>query len=321
MCRSDGRDRLIIVNDGRQSAVNDGPPATQRTRTQRRPEGAWTTTHEEDALRAERQTTDLARARKLRVEAITDPSLHHTAAAVLQQIWSRPEGTPLAPELLRAFVHNGNYVGGVFDAERLIAVAAGFRTDHDALHSHIAGVLPQYQGESIGYLLKLHQRAWSLRHGIDVITWTFDPLLRRNAHFNLVKLGATAREYLSDFYGAMTDQINVGDQSDRLLVEWNLRRDVPGEPIVAGSKATWVLAVGPDDEPRSSPPTGAERVIAVPPDIELVRRADPQRAARWRSALRSAVVTAVRDGHCIVGMDADGCYVTRALGSARATAG
>ncbi len=73
---------------------------------------------------------------------------------------------------------------------------------HVHLHSHMAAVLPQAADRGIGTALKLHQRAWALRHEIDRIVWTFDPLVRRNARLNLTKLGGVGVEYLVDFYGA-----------------------------------------------------------------------------------------------------------------------
>ena len=74
----------------------------------------------------------------------------------------------------------------------------------------------------MGFALKLHQRAWCLDRGITLMEWTYDPLVARNAYFNLSKLGATVAEYLPDFYGVMGDGINRFDESDRILVHWPL---------------------------------------------------------------------------------------------------
>ena len=92
----------------------------------------------------------------------------------------------------------------------------------EALHSHIAGVAGSVRGRNIGFALKLHQRAWALRRGVSAVAWTYDPLVRRNAYFNLVKLAARPAEYLPNFYGGMHDAINGGDDSDRALVHWVL---------------------------------------------------------------------------------------------------
>lgn len=268
--------------------------------------------HPGDAVaRADALAASVAANRGIRVQALTDPALHHAAADVLQQIWSHPEGVPLPPEMLRAFAYTGNYVGAAFDGDQIVGVSCAFRTDHGALHSHIAGVLPSHQGRSIGYLLKLHQRAWALRRGIGQIAWTFDPLIRRNAHFNLIKLGARADDYLSDFYGTMTDQINIGDHTDRLLVQWDLLGQVPGRAIMPRLGACTVLSIGADGDPVVQPGADGDRVLQVPAQIEALRRSDPPMAARWRMALREALATAARDGHRIVGLDSDSAYITR----------
>ena len=87
-----------------------------------------------------------------------------------------------------------------------------------SLHSHAAGVTAAGTGRGIGFALKQDQRAWALERGIGTVTWTYDPLVRRNAFFNLTRLGARPVEYVVDFYGEMTDAINTGQGSDRFMV-------------------------------------------------------------------------------------------------------
>lgn len=260
---------------------------------------------------AVRLAADLAAAAGVRVQSLTTPTEQRAAAAVLQRVWRHADGVPLPPEILRAFAFTGNYVGAAFDGEQIVGVACGFRTDHGALHSHIAGVLPSHQGHAIGYLLKLHQRAWALSNGIASIVWTFDPLIRRNAYFNLVKVGADAVRYLPDFYGLMTDQINAGDDSDRLLVEWDLSRPVPGAYLPTGAGAVTVLRPGPNGEPVLRAGSGGVRLIQIPEDIDAVRRFDPALATQWRSALREAMTGAFDSGLVIVGLNQDKAYVAR----------
>src|SRR5207237_5804729 len=93
------------------------------------------------------------------------------------------------------------------------------------MHSHILGVVPQNERHGLGFDLKQHQRQWCLARGVKVIEWTTDPLVRRNAYFNLTKLGAEAPEYFVNFYGQMRDGINAGEESDRLLIRWHLDSD------------------------------------------------------------------------------------------------
>ena len=127
-------------------------------------------------------------------------------------------------ELLRAFAKAGNYVGGAFEGGRLVGACVGFfHAPPGRPARHVAGVAPGLNGRHVGFALKLHQRAWALLRGVSEIAWTFDPLVSRNAYFNLVKLGARPAEYLPNFYGTMLDSINGDDDSDRLLVRWRLR--------------------------------------------------------------------------------------------------
>jgi predicted GNAT superfamily acetyltransferase len=254
---------------------------------------------------------DSAAAAGVRVQSLTTPAEQHAAAAVLQRVWGHPDGVPLPPELLRAFAFTGNYVGAAFDGDQMVGVACGFRTDHGSLHSHIAGVLPAYQGHAIGYLLKLHQRAWALSNGIGSIVWTFDPLVRRNAYFNLVKLGADAVRYLTDFYGVMTDRINARDVSDRLLVEWDLSRPVPGAYLPTAADAVTVLRPASNGEPVMRTGSAGVRLIQIPEDIDAMRKSDPALAARWRAALRTAMTEAFDSGLVVVGLDQDKAYVAR----------
>lgn len=259
---------------------------------------------------AETLAAGAARLGGVQVRTVADAVEQHRASEVLQHIWQQDGGSPLPSALLRAFDFTGNYVGAAYDGDTIVGVAIGFHTDHGALHSHIAGVLADYRGRSVGYVLKLHQRAWALRHGIDTIAWTFDPLVRRNAHFNLVKLGAAAAGFLPDFYGAMADAVNSGDRSDRLLAEWNLLAAVPGSPVDPPAGTQPALVVAAAEEPVLTPTDGRARTIEIPPDIERIRLEQPELAARWRRALRTALRDALTDGHRIAGLSHNNAYIT-----------
>ncbi len=153
-----------------------------------------------------------------------------------------PNNPPVTTELLRALTKAGNYVGGAYDGDELIGACVGFfeAPAAVAMHSHVAGVSAAARGRNVGFALKLHQRAWALRRGVTAISWTFDPLIRRNAYFNVVKLGARPTEYLLNFYGQMEDGINNGDDSDRLLVRWQL--DAPEVGAAAAGHPGAVVA-------------------------------------------------------------------------------
>ncbi len=226
---------------------------------------------------------------------------HHDAVALLAEIWGRPENPPIAPELLRAFGKSGGYIAGAFDGERLVGVTVGFHAAPDlrALHSHIAGILPSVSGRSIGYAMKLHQRAWAISRGIPVIEWTFDPLVARNAYFNICKLGAMPVEYLTNFYGIMGDGINGEDETDRLLIRWQLLDDE-------------VAAAAADGRARPvDPHQGGCIRVPVPADIESIRREDPARAREWRSRVRDELGAALAGGGRIIGFDRTEGYIVK----------
>src|SRR4051794_4342172 len=124
----------------------------------------------------------------MEVRELTTPKELYTASALFAEIW-RPTD-PMPFEMLRVIRHIGGYVAGAYDGSMMIGACAGFPTADGALHSHITGVA--VQGRGVGLAMKLHQREWALGRGITTIRWTFDPLTRRNAYFNLAKLAARA---------------------------------------------------------------------------------------------------------------------------------
>ena len=130
------------------------------------------------------------------------------ASDVVTVVWGDP--ALATPSLLRAYSHYGNPVLGAFDGGVLVGVSFGFLGCEPEvhLHSHVTCALPERQHDGVGFALKQAQGKWCLERGIRLITWTFDPLIARNAYFNLHKLGATARRLLPNFYGAMLDTIN-----------------------------------------------------------------------------------------------------------------
>ena len=239
-------------------------------------------------------------------------------------IWGRANNPPMTLELLRAFSKAGSYVGGAYDGERLVGACVGFfhAPAENALHSHIAGVAHGMTGRNVGFALKLHQRAWALLHGVSEISWTFDPLIGRNAYFNLVKLAADAVEYLPNFYGAMVDSINGNDDTDRVLVRWRLRDHVvvaacDGRserltvPDEITARATVGLCVDEHGAPLIGGLEGPVVHVGVPDDIAGLRTSDPALAVRWRGALREVLTALVADGRRIDSFDRAGWYVVR----------
>jgi predicted GNAT superfamily acetyltransferase len=229
---------------------------------------------------------------------------------------------PVNSQLLRAFSKTGNYVTGAFDGQQLVGACVGFfgAPAEAALHSHIAGVSGAAQGRSVGFALKVHQRAWCLLHGVTAVAWTYDPLIRRNAYFNLVKLGARPEQYLADFYGGMQDAINAGAPSDRLLVRWDLEQPAVAAACLGdatGADAQAELAAGAEialgTSATGAPQVGSYRstrlLVAVPDDVETLRLSQPGVAADWRLAVREVLGGLLADGARVTAFDRRGWYV------------
>lgn len=239
-------------------------------------------------------------------------------------IWNMADPEPAVPHnLMQALTHNGGHIGGAFDGDKLVGFTLAFpakRGNEWGLWSHMAGVHPDYQRRNIGQQLKLAQRKWALGHGYSRIAWTFDPLQRGNAHFNLHLLGAQSYLYHDNFYGEMRDGINRGMPSDRLEVIWLLE----DERVIAIANGAPPLSSATDEIPAfllcsdeqglpivSIPPIldAPSYAAEIPYDINAIKRTALNRAIAWQAALGETLRYAfnkgyiasdfvVRDGRC-----------------------
>jgi predicted GNAT superfamily acetyltransferase len=277
------------------------------------------------AAQATTAAATAARAADLAVAEVDDIATLADVARLFDVVWSQPGEAPMiSASTLKALAHAGNYISAAIHDDAIVGGLIGFLGFHDGelqLHSHILGVSPALQGRSIGFALKQHQRAWALAHGITTITWTFDPLVRRNAFFNLTKLGATVTAYYENFYGEMPDAINAGQESDRVLVDWQLdsgpvvrASDGTGEELavdgLTDDGAAPILSVGENEDPV--PTNGASSdtlLVQVPNDIVAMRAASPDRARRWRQMTRETLGVALGKGFVARGMTRSGWYV------------
>jgi predicted GNAT superfamily acetyltransferase len=280
-----------------------------------------------EVARARAAAAAAARRSGVRIELAADIAAIKSTCDVIESIWKPPLGeAPVTQSVLRALTHAGNYCALALDGDEAIGVCLGFvgTQPSNTLHSHITGVTAAGNGRHVGFALKVDQRAWALEHGLSTVTWTYDPLVRRNAVFNISKLQARPSAYLIDFYGDMRDAINIGQGSDRVLVTWDLR-----DPAVAmtceqqGAAQVPRPAPGQDPAPvpqillddvdgapacGEGPVTQAAVMIRVPPDIEGLRATAPERAAEWRQAVRRTLGTLMSSGWNVTSMSRDGFY-------------
>lgn len=252
---------------------------------------------------------------RVTVRELRTPGECVAAEALLASVWGTPPGAPPIPaDLLMSLVHGNACVLGAYAEEVCVGVTVGVAGEpgSDSLYSLVAAVATTHAGRGVGMALKQNQRRWALERGATTMVWTFDPLVRRNAHFNINRLGARATDYREDFYPPMRDLVNRADHTDRLVVTWHLADPTPvhGGHADSHKQGPRVLDHDAVGEPVVSPAPAEPVLLAwVPPDIEAMRRSDPAKARRWRLASREALRRAWSAGYRPAEVTSDGCYV------------
>ncbi len=145
--------------------------------------------------------------------------------AVEKEVWGMADEDSLPLTLAIALKAAGNIFVGAFDKDKLVGFAFGFlgrEHGQTTIHSHMLAVLDAYRRLDLGTRLKQAQRERAMAMGVHEMTWTYDPLQSRNAHFNFSKLGVVSDIYRVDFYGPETSSVLHRNGTDRLWVRWIL---------------------------------------------------------------------------------------------------
>ena len=214
---------------------------------------------------------------------------------VFDKTWAMDAGTEITPNLLQAMVHSGAYLSGAFIDGNCVGAAFAFpaTTGGLHLHSHMTAVLDKFRDKGIGYALKVDQYKWAKQNNYKEITWTFDPLVARNAKLNLLKLGVEISAYYPNFYGDMPDELNAGDESDRVMASLKVVGDLP--------------------TPRTaiSTPDNSSVLIAIPSDIVAIRNKDLAENLKWRRSVREEFLGVLARGGKVIGFSVNNEYVVR----------
>lgn len=209
----------------------------------------------------------------------------------LGTIWQGDDDvTPF--DLILAAVHVGGYAAVAKQHNEIVGASFGFLgsvAGESILHSHVTGA----SVAGAGLALKQHQFKWAKEHELSAITWTFDPLVRRNCVFNFEKLGALAIEYLPNFYGTMTDVINAGDFSDRLFAYWPIEASVPSKAPIVEQVAVKNIDGRPVFQAFNQQ---SAFWVELPADIETMRKEDLDLAKQWRATVREALHEPIESG-------------------------
>ncbi|WP_223206243.1 chorismate synthase [Streptomyces xanthii] len=271
--------------------------------------------------RAARAAAGSAAAAGVTVRTVGDLSGLRAVTDFLATTWGTPPGAPPLPaDVMTSAVHAGGAVHAAYAGQELVGAAVlVFQPPAErAVYSLVAAAATSDRG--VGLAVKQAQRLWSLERGAERMQWTFDPLLGRNARFNLVKLGGLGTEYVVDFYGPLDDGFNGGDESDRLTVTWDLRD--PRSAVddgASGRAGAETLCPAPDGGPLALR-SGERLWCRVPQDVLALRARDLPAALRWRHAVREVFTGAFADGYTASALSRDGWYLlTRAAASGAPT--
>jgi predicted GNAT superfamily acetyltransferase len=217
------------------------------------------------------------------------------ARGIFDYTWMISPSTEITPNLLRALLHSGGYLSGAFVKNSMVGATLAFPATNGGLHlhSHMTAVLDEYRDKGVGYALKIDQWNWAKKQKYSHLSWTFDPLVRRNAKLNIVKLGVDISAYYPNFYGAMPDALNAGDESDRLMVSWSTDIHEPkARELITHPKPNDIL-------------------IEIPEDIVAIRSKDQSESMKWRRQVREQFLAAFEKNGKVIGFSANNEYVVR----------
>ncbi|MCU0251842.1 MAG: hypothetical protein MUE61_16690 [Vicinamibacterales bacterium] len=238
--------------------------------------------------------------------------------ALEQEIWGAavPEDAVGIP-LFVATLKRGAILLGACDGAQLVGFVYSFPGVKDGRPmqwSHMLGVRPAFRTSGIGRALKLEQRRVSLAMGIDLMEWTFDPLVAVNAHLNLRRLGAVAGDYVVNVYGESTSPLHKGAPTDRFIAQWWMRsprveaalsgalapgaaaagRDVPLVNQVE-RRGEWLACAGVDLDRREP-----RLAVTIPARFTEMLVRQPDAAHAWRMASREIFSTCLSRGYRVV---------------------
>ncbi len=253
---------------------------------------------------------------------------YHCAEAVQREIWGMQDPTQVIPlHVLLTAQKNGGLVAGAFNSSGdMIGILFGFigLTEGKFKHcSHIAGVLPGIRRQSVGQALKLFQRDYVLKQGLDLVTWTFDPLESVNASLNIGKLGAITNHYYRNMYGSsMADGLNSGLPTDRLEVEWwiasqrvrvfvDQKRVRPNHRALLDQGAAQVNVTRQEADGVLHPLDARFDLesdillVEVPPEFQAIKAVSLDLARDWREATATLFTHYFDQGYTVVDFVSD----------------
>ncbi len=258
------------------------------------------------------------------IRVLETPEEMAAVEEVQRQVWPGSETEIVPAHVLITVAHNGGLVLGAFEGDRLVGFVFGFPGleflpdgPHPKHCSHMLGVLPSHQNRGVGFALKRAQWQMVRHQGITHITWTYDPLLSRNAHLNIARLGAVCNTYLRSVYGDLRDGLNAGLPTDRFQVDWWLLTRRVESRLSKRPRRTLELAdfqqaqvqvlYQPVERPdgwlqppeQFAMPAGSLALAEIPSDFIRLKAADLTLARDWRFFSREVFESVFRAGYLV----------------------
>jgi predicted GNAT superfamily acetyltransferase len=222
------------------------------------------------------------------LEAVEEMSI---GVRLQEAVWGYSAVDTVPEQMFVVAKESGGQVLAAFQGEQAVGFALAFAGIHHGspyLHSHMVGILPEFQNRGVGRLLKLAQREDALARNIELIEWTFDPLQLRNAHFNLVRLGAVVRRCIPNCYGRTSSPLHAGLPTDRLVAEWWVGSKRVEEAV--GNKRAVVKSTAR---------------ISLPANIREICANDVSRAEEIQARMREQLEEQFAAGRAAVGFEFD----------------
>jgi predicted GNAT superfamily acetyltransferase len=216
-----------------------------------------------------------------------------------RDVWGFGHGEVVPSSLLHVVEYVGGIAAGAFgDDGTLLGFVfgvSGVRDGELAHWSHMLAVRESHRDSGLGRALKEFQRSTLGALGIRRVFWSFDPLMAKNAHFNINRLGAQVVEYVPDMYGVTSSPLHLGLPTDRLIVAIDT-----------------TMAIASHGE---TPASSDAMLIEVPGDIAAVTRESLAAARQWRLAVRDQFQNALAAGYTVGAVRRDGGRTWYVLGA------
>lgn len=224
--------------------------------------------------------------------------------AIQEETWGRAFSERVPAAILRVSQRVGGIAAGAFDPQgQMLGFVFGITgvQDGELVHwSDMLAVRASARGRHLGARLKQFQREKICALGVRTMMWTFDPLVARNAHFNMNSLGALPTEYVVNMYGTTRSALHGALPTDRFIVSWQCQPGVQHQARDGSGTYGDLPLVNPvaHGTPSLATANDARQLrVQVPTDVQPIIQRQPALAARWRDVTRRAFMESMAAGY------------------------